>query len=191
MQPGPNGFALAVFPGDNSSAIETELPNLMLIAKAQAVMKRPAGRGVKALKISTPTVSEEAVEAESVPKSPELVPFGSCDLEEDEGEEEEEGTEDEELEEPPAQEAHEPASIPDAELFKGDQLKVVYAAKQSYIQDKVVVAGKTKWRLVVAVSEGQAEDHKEIVAGILAKLKRKPAFSKAEALNLRTSSLKK
>ena len=70
-------------------------------------------------------------------------------------------------------------------------MKAVYGAKQSYIQDKVVVAGKTKWRLVVAVSQVQAEDHKDIVARILAKLKRKPTFSKAEAINLRIDSLKK
>ena len=86
----------------------------MLTAKAQAVMKRPAGRGVKALKTSTP--AEEVVEAESVPKSPELVPFGSCDLEE-EGEEEE-SSDDDELEDPPAQEDLQPAAIPDSELFK-------------------------------------------------------------------------
>ena len=42
MQPGPNMFAIAIFPDDPSNAVVTELPNAVLGAVAKPVLKRPA-----------------------------------------------------------------------------------------------------------------------------------------------------
>ena len=133
MKPGPEGFDLALFADDNGKATETELPNLMLAAKAkaQAVMKQHAGRGARS--------SGEALAAESAPGSPELAAVSgeASETNDEEDAEEEEATEDEEVavphaEEtlvqprPPAQEAAEPVN-PEG-FFKGVNLIIVYAA---------------------------------------------------------------
>jgi len=200
MKPGPQGFALAFFPDDNGKAIETELPNLMLTAKAQTVMKKPAGRGGKSSNISSAEVeSGEAVAAESMPGSPELVSLGAeaCKLEtnDEEDAEEEEATEDEEVEVPPAQEAlvqpppdpKEQAEPVNTEgLFKGSSLVVIYATMQSYIQEKLPTGKK---RLVVAVAKSQSENHQAVIKTILEILKEKPLFDKALALRLRSEAL--
>ena len=200
MKPGPKSLALAFFPDDNGKAIETELPNLMLTAKAQTVMKKQAGRGGKSSNISSAEVeSGEAVAAESMPGSPELVSLGAeaCKLEtnDEEDAEEEEGTEDEEVEVPPAQEAfvqpppdpkeqHEPVNTEG--LFKGSSLVVIYATMQSYIQEKLPTGKK---RLVVAVAKSQSENHQAVIKTILEILKEKPLFDKALALRLRSEAL--
>ena len=198
MKPGPKGFALAFFPDDNGMGIETELPNLMLAAKGQAVMKKPAGRGAKSSSSSrVENESGEAVAAESVPGSPELVTFSgeASETNDEEDAEEEDATEDEEVEvppveealaqpPPPAQEAAEPVN-PEG-FFKGKNLIVVFAALQSYIQEKLPTGKK---RLVVAVAMTQSENHRAIIKSIFETLKEKSLFDKASALRLRSEAL--
>jgi hypothetical protein len=198
MKPGPKGFALAFFSDDNGKAIETELPNLMLAAKGHAVMKKPAGRGGKSSNNSrVEDESGEAVAAESVPGSPELIAFSglASDTNDEEDAEEEDATEDEEVEvppamealaqpPPPAQEAAEPGN-PEG-LFKGTNLIVVYAALQSYIQEKLPTGKK---RLVVAVAKTQSENNRVIIKSIFETLKEKSLFDKASALRLRIEAL--
>ena len=85
---------------------------------------------------------------------------------------------------PPAQEAAEPVNP--ERFFKGKNLIVVFAALQSYIQEKLPTGKK---RLVVAVAMTQSENHRAIIKSIFETLKEKSLFDKASALRLRSEAL--
>ena len=197
MQIGSHGFLIARFADEEP--FESEIPNALFALKSAAsgiaVMRKPAA--------ATQQVKRKAkdVDSKHVPRepSPEFVSLAGAEdkgddkadsaastLHDEEGEEESAGSPDEEID----PDAEEPAaSTPDPLSFKGAMLKYVPAKKQSYIQEKIVVAGKNKLRLVVAVSETQSQNHKQLVKDMFDKLCKMKSFTKSKAVGLRTVAL--
>lgn len=197
MEMGPHGFLVARF-GDEDP-FESEIPNALLAVKTAAskeppVMRKPAAAPQKPKRKAkdrqpSPEIAflTSTAEVEGEEKAENASAKTSHEEEgEEEGEEESEGSPDEEID--PDDET--PASVaPDSLIFKGSMLKYVPAKKQSYIQEKIVVAGKNKLRLVVAVSETQSQKHKDVVKEIFEKLSKMKSFTKSKAVGLRTLAI--
>ena len=171
MRFGANGFLEARFSGEIQWTI-TEVPNLIkelvdkhvAVAAVPAVRKKPAAAvaGKKKATANQPEAMAEATGDDSV----------------------EEAGQEEDV--PPTQEYGE--VIPGQDFFTANHLKVCRNAKtQSYITGKP--EGGSKYKLIVAVSQTQSENHRDIIANIEAQMIAKKRFTKPWAINCRSSLL--
>lgn len=193
MTAGPAGFAIAQFLGE--PPFESELPNVIALAKPvldqvsnKAVRKKPAGRFAGG-QVAQAQDEGRLVQAPDTPQTQEdvedLEPAAE-DGQEEEGEEDDDAAASDADSIPAAVSYPEPAAqIITERKFHGELLTLGQFAKQSYIQEKV---GK-KRILVVAVSSSQSENHKVVAQAIFDDLRQRACFTKADALNLRSSKL--
>lgn len=144
MAPGPDGFALAIFPG--SKEIVTEMPNLML-----AVMKRPACASLKRPAAAVEAAGQSSDE-ESAGEQPEAVGGGSP------------------LPGDPTPVVASPSTLPPRNFkFSSSvwgECKAEFYTSKSYIRYLLPAGG---WKLLIGASKG---DHHANLQSLVAEVKK-------------------